>query len=129
MKKFENFCNALEKLKEVYDYQEPYSNVIMTGLVSLYSICFEQSWKAMKEILEIHGYEESATGSPKFIIRTAYKAGLIDDEETWLSALQSRNNVSHSYNKEMANDITKKTKQKYVTMFSDLKEKMEKNWI
>ena len=28
----------------------------------------------MKEILESHGYEEGATGSPKIILKTAYKA-------------------------------------------------------
>ena len=31
----------------------------------------------MKEILESHGYEEGATGSPKIILKTAYKAGMI----------------------------------------------------
>ncbi len=45
----------------------------------LYEICFEQSWKMMKELLESHGYEGAATGSPKFIIKinnifTSYSA-------------------------------------------------------
>ena len=47
--------------------------VILTGLVGLYEICFEQSWKMMKEILSMHGYEASATGSPKIILKTAYR--------------------------------------------------------
>ena len=62
MKKFDNFCLALENLNDVYNYDEPYENVVLTGLVALYEICFEQSWKAMKEILEYSGFEESATG-------------------------------------------------------------------
>ena len=53
------------------------NTVVLTGLVGLYEICLEQSWKMMKEILEIHGYEEGATGSPKIILRTAYRAGMI----------------------------------------------------
>lgn len=61
MKKFDNFCLALENLNDVYNYDEPYENVVLTGLVALYEICFEQSWKAMKEILEYSGFEESAT--------------------------------------------------------------------
>ena len=48
MKKFENYCRALENLKEIFEYEEPYGNVVLTGLVGLYEICFEQSWKAMK---------------------------------------------------------------------------------
>lgn len=43
MKKYENFCQALENLSDIYKYVEPYDNVILTGLVGLYEICFEQS--------------------------------------------------------------------------------------
>lgn len=35
----------LENMKEIYNYTEPYDNVVLTGLVGLYEICFEQSWK------------------------------------------------------------------------------------
>ena len=102
MRKYENFCNALSNMKDIYNYEEPYDNVVITGLVGLYEICFEQSWKMMKEILEIHGYAEGAIGSPKIILKTAYKAGMIRDEEQWLRALQARNNVTHSYNQKIA---------------------------
>ncbi|MCI8609151.1 MAG: hypothetical protein HFE73_05860 [Firmicutes bacterium] len=37
------------------------------------------------------------SGSPRQVIKTAYKAGMIQDEEAWLSALSSRKNVSHTY--------------------------------
>lgn len=47
MKKYDNFCLALNNLKEIYKYNEPYDNVILTGLVASFEICFEQSWKAM----------------------------------------------------------------------------------
>ena len=33
MKKYENFCNAFRNLKDIYEYEEPYSNVEMSGLV------------------------------------------------------------------------------------------------
>lgn len=72
MKKFENFCTALKNLKDIYSYEEPYSNVVMTGLVGLYEICFEQSWKAMKEILTLNGVAESQTGSPRQILKSSY---------------------------------------------------------
>ncbi len=31
MKKYENFCVSLAKMKEIYNYNEPYDNVILTG--------------------------------------------------------------------------------------------------
>jgi len=121
MRKYENFCNALSNMKDIYNYEEPYDNVVITGLVGLYEICFEQSWKMMKEILEIHGYAEGATGSPKIILKTAYKAGMIRDEEQWLRALQARNNVTHSYNQKIALGIIADAKEEFYQMFCELK--------
>ena len=129
MKKFENFQAALKNLKDIYSYQEPYGNVVITGMVGLYEICFEQSWKAMKEILETHGYAEGATGSPRMILKTAYKAGMITDEELWISALVSRNNVAHAYNERIAMDIINQTKEKYYDMFVQLSQTIEQNWL
>lgn len=127
MKKFENFCSALSNLEDIYKYEEPYDNVILTGLVSLYAICFEQAWKAMKEVLEDAGFAEERTGSPKSIIKTAYAARMIQEEDIWLSALICRNNVAHSYNKEIALDIIRKTKEQFVRMFQELKKTMEQD--
>ena len=129
MKKYENFRAALRNLEDIYSYQEPYGNVVITGMVGLYKICFEQAWKAMKEILENHGYDESITGSPRTILKTAYKAGMIDDEELWLDALVSRNNVAHAYNEAIAMDIINQTKSKYYDMFIKLSQTMEQHWI
>jgi nucleotidyltransferase substrate binding protein (TIGR01987 family) len=129
MKKYENFCKALLNMKDIYKYDEPYDTVVLTGLVGLYEICFEQSWKLMKEILEIHGYEESATGSPKLILKTAYKAGMIKDEELWLQALQERNNVAHSYNQKIALGIVICAKENFYQMFCQLKNEIDENWL
>ncbi len=129
MKKYDNFCSSLENMKDIYKYEEPYDNVVLTGLVGLYEITFEQSWKMMKEILENHGYEEGATGSPKIILKTAYKAGMIKNEELWLRALQARNNVTHSYNQKIALGIVSEAKNEFYKMFSELKEEVENGWL
>ena len=129
MKKYENFCAALVNMKEIYNYHPPYDNVVLTGLVGLYEICFEQSWKMMKEILENHGYNESVTGSPKLILKTAYRANMIKDEDLWLNALQERNNITYSYNQRIALDIVSKAKDNFYEMFCELKKEVEANWL
>lgn len=129
MKKYENFCNAFHNLKDIYDYNEPYTNVEMSGLVALYEICFEQAWKAMKEILEQQGFAEERTGSPKIVLKTAFAAGMIDNEDVWMTALNARNNVAHSYNKEIALDIINQTKDKFYNMFAELKAEIDEKWI
>ncbi len=129
MKKFENFVAAFRNLADIYQYEEPYGNVELTGLVGLFEVCFEQSWKAMKEILQENGFDEGKTGSPRQILKTAYQADMIQDEKLWLAALVSRNNVSHAYNKEIALDIIHDTKDKYYKMFERLEKVLRENWL
>lgn len=129
MKKYENFCAALANMEDIYKYEAPFDSVVLTGLVGLYEICFEQSWKMMKEILELHGYEESSTGSPKMILKTAFRAGMIRDESLWLRALQERNNVTHSYNREIALGIVALAKGEFYRMFCELKKEIEAKWL
>ena len=128
MKKYENFCRSLENLKDIYSCEEPYDNVIITGLVGLYQICFEQAWKAMKEVLSFSGIPEAQTGSPRQVLKSAYQVGMIKDEDIWLAALVSRNNVALAYNHDIAKEIILQTKEKYYPMFVALKEELEKNW-
>ena len=129
MKKYENFVAAFDNLKDIYDYSEPYGNVELTGLVGLFEVCFEQSWKAMKEILEANGFAEGRTGSPKQILKTAYSAGMIEDEDMWLDALVSRNNVAHAYNKDIALEIVRNTKETYFKLFETLVVKLKEDWV
>lgn len=128
MKKVDNFCAALANLKDIYEYEAPYSHVVLTGLVALYEICFEQSWKAMKEILEYNGFAEGQTGSPRQILKTAFHAGLIKDEELWLKALVARNNVAHAYNRAVALDIVDQARELFYPMFEQLKMEIEQSW-
>lgn len=109
--------------------EPPYDIITLTGLVGLFEITFEQSWKMMKELLEENGYKESAAGSPKMIIKTAYQAGMIDDSDAWLKALSARNNVAHSYNEDIAIGIVEEAREIYINMFTKLKAEIEKNWL
>ena len=111
MKKFDNFSKALDNLRLVRVLNEPYDVLTLTGSAALFEICFEQAWKAMKEILQEHGYSEGQTGSPKQILKLAYSAGMIQDEGKWLTMFVSRNDVTHSYNEEIAIALVKRVKE------------------
>ena len=54
---------------------------------------------------------------------------MIKDEEKWLAALVSRNNVAHAYNWDVAAEIVCKTKGIYYDMFFDLEKEIENSWI
>lgn len=129
MKKTDNFFRALQNLKEIDRYDPPKGNVEIAGLVALYEICFEQAWKAMKELLEASGFADTRTGSPKMVIKTAFQAHMISNEEVWIRALRDRNNVAHSYNEDIALAIIQHAREDYVPMFEDLREKMKRDWL
>lgn len=129
MKKFENFCKALNNLQIIRDAEEPYDILTMTGGVALFEICFEQAWRAMKDILTDQGYSAAQTGSPKQILKLAYSAGMVQDEEKWLAMLASRNEVSHSYNEEIALGLMWTVKAKYIGMFEELQTELEEKWL
>lgn len=127
MKKFDNFCSALHNLQKIYEYEEPYDAVVLTGLVALFEICFERAWKAMKEILETHGF--SVNGSARMILKTAFSTDMITDKQNWLKCLASRNLASPAYNQLIALDIVKNTKETYCVLFSQLKTEIEDKWL
>lgn len=129
MKELENFYSSLHNRKEIYLYSPPYDTVISSGIIGLFKISFDLCILSIKEILHDHGYAESQTGSPRQILKTAYQAGMIKDEDLWLSALVHRNNVAHAYNKDIALDIVHATKDHFYSMFVELKEEIENNWL
>ena len=54
---------------------------------------------------------------------------MILDEDRWMAALQARNNVAHSYNRDVALDIIRNTKEQFYDMFCVLKKTIDGNWI
>ncbi|MCI8992366.1 MAG: nucleotidyltransferase [Eubacterium sp.] len=129
MRKYDNFCKALANLREGVKLEEPYNIVEQTGLIGLFEICFEQSWKLMKELLEEHGRSESKTGSPKAIIKTAYQCRMVNDCESWLELLATRNLLAHTYSNEQALSGIRKLKTDYLLLFEMLKKEIDQNWL
>lgn len=129
MKKYDNFCKALSNLKEGAELNEPYTVVEKTGICGLFEICFEQSWKLMKETLEDHGRFEEKIGSPKAILKIAYQCGMLDNCDAWLELLEARNILAHTYSDEQALSVIRKIKSDYLSLFQHLKSELENNWL
>jgi len=120
---------ALADLQEGSKLEEPYTIVEQTGIVGLFEICFEQSWKLMKELLENHGRFEESIGSPRAIIKTAYQCGMISDCDNWLELIEARNILAHTYSDEQAVDVIRKLKSNYLRLFEVLKREIDERWL
>ena len=129
MKKYDNFSKALMNLQEGLKLEEPYSIIEQTGIVGLFEICFEQSWKLMKAVLEEHGRFEEKIGSLKVILKIAYQCNMIADDTIWLEILKARNTLAHTYSDEEALAVIRKLKEKYIYVFLDLKQELDTKWL
>lgn len=85
-----------------------------TGAVQAFEFCYELSWKLMKRVLELRGFE---VGSPKDAMRKAALDHLIDDPEIWFEFQKKRNLTVHSYDRENLNLI--------VSIFDSFSKEME----
>ena len=123
--KFENYVDALERLKEGVVKYDKSNDLLRDGLIQRFEFTFELSWKALKSIFE----DEGLTGlnSPKMVLREAFAAGLIEDQELWLSMLNDRNLKSHIYSEKVAVGICNNIIEKYIATLEELKEKIYKS--
>lgn len=126
MKRFEerkeDFEKATNRLKEAL--REEKTDLAVDGVLHRYEFTFELAWKTMKDYLEYQGIT-SKIGSPREIIKEAFAAGIIENGETWIDMMLSRNTLSHLYDEETSREIYDKIKEKYIYEFVKLIEKLE----
>lgn len=78
------------------------SDLEKTGTIKSFEFCFELSWKILKRILTKRGL---TTTSPKDVYRIAADNNIIANPEFWFDAIKKRNLVSHTYNKNIADEV------------------------
>ena len=54
---------------------------------------------------------------------------MIQDEKKWLAMLVSRNDVTHSYNEEIALALVRRMKADYIDLLDGLKTELESRWL
>ena len=126
MKKLDNFSNCLNVLKSA-DFEFANDNEIYrTGVIGQFNLTFELAWKALKEILEIHGVKDSATGSPREIIMLGYKVGFIDDSAVWQLMLKKRNTSVHIYDEDEVDEMIIMIRDSFIPAFNILENTLRK---
>lgn len=69
MKKLDNFMNCLNVLKEANFEFANENEIYRTGVIGQFNLTFELAWKALQEVLRLHGAEGAETGSPREILQ------------------------------------------------------------
>lgn len=107
--RFQNFEKAFFFLTEAVE-KESYSPIEIGGLVQAFEFTFELGWKTIKDYLYEQGIE---TNFPKAAIKEGFNTQIIKDGHVWIEMLERRNELSHTYNQEVAKNAVKVINHKY----------------
>jgi len=121
--RFANYQKALSQLQKFINKGE-LSELEEQGLVKAFEYTYELAWTTLKDFLEYRG-QTDIYGS-RDAIRKAFQLDLIDDGESWMDMLKSRNKTSHTYNKETAEEICHAVKDVYYSLFQKLEIRLDK---
>ena len=117
-----DYHNAVLRLEEAIKVQP--TTLEIDGILHRFEFTFELAWKTLKDYLEYMGFIEKI-GSPREVIQTAFKQGVIQNGEEWIDMMLSRNTLSHLYDEEESRKIYVKVQEQYVSLLKELDEKFE----
>lgn len=134
--RFANFRKALDKLTQSVEYvngnftteNEPdlddvLHEMLKEGLIQRFEYTHELAWNVMKDYAEWQGNPN--VGGSRDATREAFQLQLIADGQIWMDMIRSRNDTSHTYNEETANEIFEKIVKEYYAAFLEFNRIME----
>ncbi len=110
--RIENFNRAFAILNEAVNaYNQNKENILThMALVQAYEVCFELSWKVLKDYLSENGIN---VYMPKEVIKEAFNKNVIENGQIWIDMLTARNATSHEYKMDKINLILEKISSSY----------------
>lgn len=125
MKKLVNFTNCLSVLKSADFKFADENEIYRTGIIGQFNLTFELAWKAVQEILRVHGVESAAVGSPREILQLGYRHGFVNDSAVWLLMLKKRNTSVHIYDEEKVDEMLLLIRDSFIPAFIALEETLK----
>lgn len=120
--RFDNYSKALRQLTRFIEKGE-LNELEQQGLIQSFEYTYELAWNTIKDLFGAQG-ETGIMGS-RDAFRLAFQRGLIEDGETWMEMINSRVLTSHTYNEDVALEISGKIVQRYFPQFVRLHQRLE----
>ena len=120
--RFYNYQKALIQLTKFIEKGE-LSELEEQGIIKAFEYTYELAWNVIKDYYQEQG-EVSIQGS-RDAFRLAFQRGLIADGDNWMKMIKSRIASVHTYNLEVARQISQDIHDIYFQLFIELREKME----
>lgn len=117
-----NLEKSLNALNAALAIDEP-DYAQKAGIIQFFEMTFELSWNVMKDYLTEQGFQDVL--SPRQSIKQAFEAGLVQNGQIWLKALEDRNLTSHAYDEETADEIVRDIRGNYIPLFNTFFKRMK----
>ena len=116
-----HFDKAFFQLEEAVELarQRQLSKLEAQGLIQGFEYTHELAWNTLKDFLEDRGVR--ALYGSRDTTRAAFRTGLIENGETWMAMIQSRNMTSHTYNEATADRVVAAILDSYFAEFQALR--------
>lgn len=131
--RFESFDKALALLSGPLHEKKwsDFSDLEQEGLIQRFEYTFELAWKTVKDYLVFCGIDLQRS-TPRDTIKLGFAAGVILDGQAWIDMLESRNLLSHTYNRQTFELTIQDIQDKYLSALSQvhdlLQSKMDEQW-
>ncbi|NLW33573.1 MAG: nucleotidyltransferase [Fibrobacter sp.] len=103
IQRFSNFKKALAQLTK-FIKKRNLNEFEIQGLIQCFEYNYELAWNTIKDFYQSQG-ETDIQGS-RDAFRLAFKRGLIEHGDVWMRMVKSRALTSHTYNEDVAVEIT-----------------------
>jgi nucleotidyltransferase substrate binding protein (TIGR01987 family) len=100
--RFQSFEKSY-KLLEKHSHNKNLDELQRAGIIQLFEMTFELSWKLLKDYLESQDF---IVKSPRESIKQSFQIGLIENGHIWIDALENRNLTTHTYNEKIAEKLS-----------------------
>lgn len=123
--RLDNYGRALKQLRAAVALaaERELSELEQQGMIQAFEFTHELAWNVMKDYFFYQG--ASQITESRDATRQAFSTGLIEDGETWMEMVQSRNQSSHTYNQATALALVERITQRYAALFESFGVRME----
>jgi nucleotidyltransferase substrate binding protein (TIGR01987 family) len=88
------------------------NKTVRSGIIQNFEVAYELSWKMMKRWIETNISAASVDGvTRRELFRQAAENRLIDDVDLWMSFHAARNETSHTYDNDTAEEVSDSAEQ------------------
>lgn len=117
-RRYQLFFEALNDFERFVELTKQYPEIdgfVLSEASKVFGVCFKQSWKLLKLVLESHGESFDKNVAPRVVIEVACRRGIIEDNLIWKDILATYNRGDN------IKDDFVDVRTKYLKIFHDLK--------